>query len=85
MVLVFIYFLKDFIYLFMRDTERERLRHMQREKQAPCRKLDVGLDLGTEGSRLEPKADAQLLSHAGIPSYNFLIFQPQLTDLNYNC
>ena len=28
--------LKDFIYLFMRDTERQRRR--QREKQAPCRK-----------------------------------------------
>ena len=30
-------FLKDFIYLFMKDTERERQRHRQREKQAPCR------------------------------------------------
>ena len=28
-----LYFLKDFIYLFMRDTERQR--HRQREKQAP--------------------------------------------------
>ena len=28
---------KDFIYLFMRDTERQR--HRQREKQAPCRNL----------------------------------------------
>ena len=31
----------------MRDTERERQRHRQREKQAPCGKLDVGLDPGT--------------------------------------
>ena len=38
------YFLKDFIYLFMRDTERERQRHRQRGKQAPCRGPDVGLD-----------------------------------------
>ena len=43
----------------MRDTEREaRQRHRQREKQAPCRELDVGLDPGTPGSRPEPKADA---------------------------
>ena len=33
-------FLNDFIYLFMRDTERQR--HRQREKQAPCREPDVG-------------------------------------------
>ena len=39
---LFILFLKDFIYLFMRHTEgerereRERQRHRQREKQASC-------------------------------------------------
>ena len=43
-------------------------RHRQREKQAPCRKPDVGLDHGTLGPHPEPKADAQLLSHPGIPS-----------------
>ena len=31
-----------FIYVFMRDTERQRYR--QRENEAPCRKPDVGLD-----------------------------------------
>ena len=72
MVLVFIYFLKDFIYLFMRDTERERLRHMQREKQAPSWEPDVGLDLGSPGSCPELKADAQPLSHLGIPSFMVL-------------
>ena len=41
---------KDFIYLFMRDTERERQRHRQREKQAPCREPDMGLDPGSPGS-----------------------------------
>eukprot|EP00071_Canis_lupus_P038742 XP_022272299.1 uncharacterized protein LOC102151387 isoform X3 [Canis lupus familiaris] len=46
---------------------RERQRHRQREKQAPCRGPDVGLNPGTPGSRPEPKADAQLLSHPGIP------------------
>ena len=61
-------FLKRFTYLFMRDTERERRqRHRQREKQAPCREPDVGLDPGTQGSHPELKADAQLLSHPGVP------------------
>ena len=41
----------------MRDTERQR--HGQREKQAPCRELDVRLDPRTLGSRLELKADTQ--------------------------
>ena len=34
--------LKDSIYLFMRDREKQR--HRQREKQAPCGELDAGLD-----------------------------------------
>ena len=52
----------------MKDTEeRERQRHRQREKQAPCREPDVGLDPGTLGSRPGPKADAQPLSHPGVP------------------
>ena len=50
----------------MRDTQRER--HRQREKQAPCREPDAGLDLGTPGSCPGWKADAQPLSHPGIPS-----------------
>ena len=49
----------------MRDTERQR--HRQREKQAYCREPDAGLDPRTPGSRPEPKADAQPLSHAGAP------------------
>ena len=47
----------------MRDTERQR----QREKQAPLREPDVVLDPGTPESRPEPKADAQPLSHPGVP------------------
>ena len=48
-----LFYFKDFIYLFMRDTDRERVRqrHRQREKQAPCRSLMRnsirGPDLGT--------------------------------------
>ena len=51
-LIFFIYFIffKDFIYLFMRHTERERQRHRQREKQAPHRKPDMGLDPGSPGS-----------------------------------
>ena len=60
-------FKKDFIYLFMRHTQREKQRHRQREKQAPCREPDVGLDPGTPGSCPGPKAGAKLLSHPGIP------------------
>ena len=42
----------------MRDTHREReaQRHRQREKQAPCREPEVGLDPGTPDSRLGLKA-----------------------------
>ena len=54
----------------MRDTERNRHRHRQREKQAPRREPDVGLDPGTPGSCPGPKADAQPLSHPGVPDIN---------------
>ena len=60
-------FFKDFIYLFMRDTQRGRQRHRQREKQTPCRKPDVGFDPRTPRSCPEPKADAQPLSQPGFP------------------
>ena len=68
----FILFLKnDFIYLFMRDTER--LRHRQREKQAPCREPDGRLDPGTPVSHPGPKVGAQLLSRPGILQESILI------------
>ena len=34
----------------MRDTEKEAERYRQREKQAPCREPDVGVDPGSPGS-----------------------------------
>ena len=40
----------------MRDTEREKQRHRQREKQAPCREPNVGLNPGTPESCPGPKA-----------------------------
>ena len=36
----------------MKDTERERGRDRQREKQAACREPDIGLDPRTPGSRM---------------------------------
>ena len=48
-------------YLFVHKTQRERGRDPQREKQAPCREPNA--ELQTQGSRPEPKADAQPLSH----------------------
>ena len=59
------FFFLDFIYLFMRDPERERQRHRQRGKQAPCGEPDAGLDPRTPGSLLELKADAQPRSPPG--------------------
>ena len=47
------------IYLFIRDIHRERQRPRQREKQ--------GLDPRIPGSRPRLKAEAQSLSHPGIP------------------
>ena len=71
-------FLKDFIYLFMRDRERQR--HRQREKQAPCREPDGGLSPRTLGSRPGPKADAQPLSHPGGPvKFIISIYLPRLS------
>ena len=59
-------------YLFMGGICRERQRHRQKEKQAPCREPNAEFYPGTPGSRPEPKADAQLLSHSGVPVFLFL-------------
>ena len=53
----------------MRDTERYR----QREKRAPYKEPDVELDPGTPGSHPGLKADAQPLSHPGVPVLEFKI------------
>ena len=52
----------------MRDTKREG----QREKQAPCREPDVGLNPRTPGPRPGLKAGAKPLSHPGIPQFPLL-------------
>ena len=59
-------FLKSFKFI------HEKQRHRQtEEKQAPCKEPDAGLDLGNPGSGPKPKADAQPLSHSGIPVQTF--------------
>ena len=65
----------------MRDTHTwggGGKRHRQREKQAPCREPDVGLNPGSLGSPPELKADAQPLSHPGIPFSPFSKEEPHL-------
>ena len=49
------------------------MRERQREKQAPCKEPDVGLDPRTPGSHLGSKAGAKPLSHPGIPPVNAFI------------
>ena len=51
----------------MKDIERKRQRHRQREKQAPCGKPNVGIDPRTLRLHPEPKGDTQPLSHPGAP------------------
>ena len=62
------FFLFFRFYEFIHERHRERRRHRQREKQAPCRKSDVGLDPRTPGSRPGLKAGAKLLNHPGCPA-----------------
>ena len=59
--------------MFIRDRERERERQrhrdMQKEKQAPYRESDVGLNPRTLGLLPELRASTQSLSHPGVPAY----------------
>ena len=50
----------------MKDTEREAETQAEGEARSLWR-ADIGLDPRTLGSRPEPKADAQPLSHPGAP------------------
>ena len=65
-ILFYLFFKKDFTCLFMRDTEREA--ETQAEGEADSMQ---GARRGTRsqdlGSRPEQKADAQSLSHPGVP------------------
>ena len=54
----------------MRDTNREAETQAE-EKQAPSAEPDVELGPRTLGSCPEPKGDAQLVSHPGVPCTTF--------------
>ena len=49
LVFVCVCVFKD-LFIHGRYREKVRQRHRQREKQAPCREPDVGLDPGSSGS-----------------------------------
>ena len=59
------------IFIDSYDIHRERQRHRQREKQAPCREPYVGLHPRTPGSCPELKADTEPLSHPEVPQMPF--------------
>ena len=62
----------------MRDIEKERQRHRQREeKQAPYKEPDAGLHPETQGSHLELKSDTQPLSHPSAP-INFILLHVEI-------
>ena len=69
LMLNFLFFLRFYILIHERHGERQR--HREREKQFPHGEPDVGLILG---GCPEPKADAQPLSHPGIPMSSFFFF-----------
>ena len=63
LIAMFGLFFKDFIYLFMRDTERQK----QAEGEAGSLQLaQCRLKSRTPRSRPEPKADTQPMSYPGI-------------------
>ena len=62
----FIFLIIIFYYLFMRDTERETKTQAEGEAGSLW-EPNEGLNPRTLGSLPKLKADAQLLSHSGIP------------------
>ena len=58
----------------MRERDREAERDTGRGKrQACCKECNVGLNPGSEGSCSELTADAQPLSHPGVPIHKYLL------------
>ena len=57
LVSLLFFFLRFYLFTHETHTHTQRSRDIEREKQAPCRKPDVGLNPKTPGSRPEPKAD----------------------------
>ena len=53
----------------MRDTKREAETHAEGGEAGSCKEPDVGLGPWNPGSHPEPKANAQPLSHPGVPKF----------------
>ena len=66
LITIFIFYFLKILFIYSRETQRERMRHRQRGKQAPGREPDVGLHPGS-GIMPQPKTEAQLLSHPCVP------------------
>ena len=74
----YFYFLK-ILFIHKRYTQRERQRHGQRAKQAPCREPYVRLDPRSPGSH----PGAKPLSHPGCPRFYFLVISMPNTGLEF--
>ena len=62
--------------------QRKRQRYKQREKQAPCREPDMGLNPRSPRSPPGPKAGAKPLSHPGCPDP--LVFVIKIISSTFN-
>ena len=70
-----VYFFSKILFIYSWETHRERQRHRQKEKQAPCREPDVGLDPGSRDHALGWR-QTQLLSHPGVPLQYIIMAYP---------
>ena len=68
----------------MIEREGEGQRHRRREKQAPFRDPNVGLEPGTPGSRPGPKAGVKPLSHPRIPMKNVFKGQEEKREFGHD-
>ena len=71
------FFFFKILFIYSWETQRERERHRQWEKQASYGDPNAGLNPRTPGSWLEPKADAQPVSHPGAPQHDFKLVASQ--------
>ena len=68
----------------MRDTQREAETQAEGGEAGSMQEPDAEFDPGTPGSRPEPKADAHLLSHPGVPVPLFKTISQLLAPCNDN-
>ena len=57
--------------LFFHERHTEWQRHRQREKQAPCKEPDAGLDPGSPGSRPGLQAALNRCATGAAPEFSF--------------